>query len=596
MGFYEFKEEDAIAFARHVNIKTKIVRDELVFEKCPYCGNSTTKRFKFAINLKSGLFNCFRGSCGAKGNMINLSRDFDFRISNEVDRYYNIQNTNGEFRKFKDAHRVTESRDEAVAYLQSRGISERICRQYEITVCEEQKNVLIFPFKDAEGELRFIKYRNVTYQKGDKGSKEWCATGCMPILFGMNHCIDFERLVITEGQMDSLSVAECGVPNAVSVPIGMNGFTWIPHCWDWMQKFKEIVVFGDCEKGRISLADYLKVRFPLKVKVARVEDYQGYKDANDILQNLGKEAVLNVINNAEGVSSKKLKCMSEVEKVDVESVTTISTGIRPIDKILTGGFKVGSVVLQSGKRGNGKSTIASQYAVEGLAQGFNVFMYSGELPDFFVKNWIDRQIYGKNQLTNSEIDKCNDWYRNRLFIYDNNAVVEEESSEYESLLTTMEQAIIQKECKLCILDNLMSALEDCSSNEMLYRSQSNFVGKLAKLAKKYEAVIILVAHPRKSINAEFTNDDVSGSSDITNKVDVVMSYDKVQHKNKEDDDPTERELRITKNRLTGETGTVLLYFEKDSKRITDSSRNFARDYLGNDGFEQINIPEEIPFT
>lgn len=50
--------------------------------------------------------------------------------------------------------------------------------------------------------------------------------------------------------------------------------------------------------------------------------------------------------------------------------------------------------------------------------------------------------------------------------------------------------------KLVCIDNLMTAL-DISMNDDLYRAQSKFVGKLAKMVKQYEVVIILVAHPRK---------------------------------------------------------------------------------------------------
>ena len=101
----------------------------------------------------------------------------------------------------------------------------------------------MFPFKNAAGELKFIKYRNLNYD--GTGNKEWCEKDCMPILFGMNHCSKCGRLVITEGQIDSLTLAECGIENAVSVPMGKNGFTWLPHTWDWIQKFTEIVVFED---------------------------------------------------------------------------------------------------------------------------------------------------------------------------------------------------------------------------------------------------------------------------------------------------------------------------------------------------------------
>ena len=65
----------------------------------------------------------------------------------------------------------------------------------------------------------------------------------------------FDKVIITEGQIDSLTLSECGVENAVSVPTGANGFTWIPHVWDWFSKFKEIVIFGDYEKGKMTLLD-----------------------------------------------------------------------------------------------------------------------------------------------------------------------------------------------------------------------------------------------------------------------------------------------------------------------------------------------------
>lgn len=64
----------------------------------------------------------------------------------------------------------------------------------------------------------------------------------------------------------------------------------------------------------------------------------------------------------------------------------------------------------------------------------------------------------------------------------------------------------------------MTAMDEVNDNNNLYLAQSNFVGKLKKIAVRYDVVIVLVAHPRKSKDA-FVTDDVSGSADITNKVD-----------------------------------------------------------------------------
>lgn len=595
MNEYVFNvEEAAYRFANFINHEAKQRGRELLFRKCPYCGNNTDKTNKFSINLDTGVFNCFRGSCGAHGNMITLSRDFDFRISDEIDRYINRGDYSSRFKVFKDAHRKIESKDKAVEYLKGRGISEEICRKYEITMQNDSENIMAFPFRDENGDLTFIKYRNIEFVKGEtKGSKEFCEKNCKPILFGMNHCVDFGTLIITEGQIDSLSIAEAGLNNAVSVPMGKNAFTWIPHVWDWITKFENIIIFGDCEEGKITLSETLSKRFPDKVKIVKVEDYQGYKDANEILQNFGKEAIWKAIQNAESIVPKRYKNMSKVEFVDIEKTETIKTNLFNVDKILTGGFKVGSLVVLSGKRGNGKSTIASYFAVESLAQDYNSFIYSGELPAHFVRNWIDRQIVGTSPLSNGQINQAGGWYNERLWLYDNDFMSDDDDiSETNALLKTIEEVITRQNVKFILIDNLMTAMDDVATNDALYQSQRKFVRSLSKMAKKYDVVIVLVAHPRKSTQ-NFDNDEVSGSSVITDAADVVMSYDKITDNHDPEFGQSDvRELIITKNRLTGKLGKVKLYYSDASRRISEDRNNFERDYISKLPCKSLNAEQE----
>jgi twinkle protein len=184
------------------------------------------------------------------------------------------------------------------------------------------------------------------------------------------------------------------------------------------------------------------------------------------------------------------------------------------------------------------------------------------------------------------------WYKGRLLVYDDTDLTEDED-ETESLLEIVEEAIIRKNCEMILLDNLMTAMEDgADTNEALYRKQSDFVGKLAKMARRLKVIIILVAHPRKTSN-EIGNDDVSGSADITNKASLVMSYSRITHGGDEPD-PTVRALSVTKNRLTGRLGSVRVYFSEDSKRISDNSLNFDKKYI-QDEFGNTDDDEEIPF-
>lgn len=589
--YYQPSKEDILRFASFTGIRHKVKRDEVTFEYCPYCKSNSKDKETFSINLNTGKFHCFRASCGVSGNMITLSKDFNFQLSEDVDRYINRNYFDNRFRRFKAEH--FESKDPAIQYMKSRGISENTCKKYEITTKADDDNVLVFPFKNQDGEMRFIKYRNMTFKKGDPGSKEWCEKDCMPILFGMAQCnLDNKTLIITEGQIDSLSVAEVGFDNAVSVPTGARGTTWIPHCYDWMLKnFKEIIVFGDYENNMITLSDMIGNRFKrsMNVRVVRKEDYQGCKDANELLNTKGKQAVADAINNAQAMLNSRVKDMADVEYVDLSKKPKVKTLYFKLDDLLKGGMMMGQVVLVTGKRGNGKSTFASQLVCSALSQNYNSFMYSGELPDYWVKSWIDGQIYGNQNLTNSQIKECEDWYRGRLFIYSNEII---DNDETDDLLEALTDTIIKKDIKFAVLDNLMTAI-DAGTNEALYRKQSEFVGKLAKIAKAYEMVIVLVAHPRKS-KTEFDNDDVSGSADITNRVDIVMSYDK---DNQSGDDI--RILKVTKNRISGKLDSFTMYYSDMSKRISDIEGIFGWDYLPhNDQITKVNkseLPDEIPF-
>lgn len=89
MNIYEFDPDDARRFGQEQHIKYQQRGDELQFKYCPYCRNKTDDKNTFAINLRTGQFKCLRASCGAKGNMITLAKDFGFSLGHDVDEYFN---------------------------------------------------------------------------------------------------------------------------------------------------------------------------------------------------------------------------------------------------------------------------------------------------------------------------------------------------------------------------------------------------------------------------------------------------------------------------------------------------------------------------
>lgn len=563
---YTFKSSDVLDFARSIGADVHQKGNELFFRKCPKCHGGRGDKDTFSVNMENGTFKCFRATCDYHGHFVELARDFDFDLGFGERRVYK-----------KLPQKPFVIRDEAIAYMATRGISEATCRKYEITSRKDNKNIIVFPFYDDQGVLQFVKYRNAKFRKGIDKNKEWSEADTMPIPFGMKQCDGFDRLVITEGQMDSLSLAECGIRNAVSVPTGATGFTWVTNCYDWISRFREIIVFGDNENGKITLADGLRARLTMTIKVVRRKDYLGEKDANDILLKYGKAAVIRAVESAEVPRLENVKDLSTVQSVDLNSLQKIKTNIPTIDKVI-GGLIMGQLIVLTGKRGEGKSTFMSQLVCEALEQNETVFIYSGELADYHFKRWLDYQLAGPNNvhgspnaygdfeytLSESAVNAISEWYRGRAYIYDNSWVSEGEN-ELESLTDTIEKAVKQYGIRLVCIDNLMTAMEVVNDGSQLNLAQSNFVGKLKKIAVKYDVAIILVAHPRKS-NEAITNDDVSGSSDITNKADIVMSYQRVD--NSED---YNGRLSVTKNRLFGKYAVgdkaVPLQYDDATKRI-----------------------------
>lgn len=612
MRMYEFKEQDAYDFASQQGIEVKRAGDELHFKICPYCRPRPTKGNvrTFSINLKTGQFKCLRESCGVSGNMIQLSRDFDFSLGTEVDEYYRPRK---KYRRLPTPKKPYVPKDPAIRYLESRGISDEVAHKYEITVQSEKENILVFPFYDDRGILQFVKYRKTDFVKERDKNKEWCEKGCKPVLFGMKQCNDkFDCLIVTEGQMDSLSVASAGLENAVSVPNGAQGFTWVPYCFNWVAKFQEIVVFGDFEKGHMTLLEDFQKRFPNKIRHVREQDYQGCKDANELLQKHGPAAVRQAVENAVMVPVQRVLPLADVEDVNIYELPKLKTGIRELDRTLYGGLPFGMVCVIAGKRGDGKSTVASWIMANATEQGYPTFAYSGELPNYLYKSWFDFQIAGRNHITENKTDfgtvnrfitkrnqeLINAWYRDRAYIYDSQIV---DTDEQEDLLKSVTRAIMQYGIRVVLIDNLMTAMYiDERPGTDKYDQQGQFVRELTRIAIRYDVLILLVAHRRKNASSPDANDEISGSGDITNLAGITLSYDRGDKDDIKNGRMTEeqRKLIVAKNRLFGKVnlnGIILSYDEK-SKRVygprDDVNVQFGWDK--SDGFELAG-DMEIPF-
>lgn len=593
---YEFEQTDLLRLVTFVGAETRECGDELQFRYCPYCNGGQNKdKYTFSVNQENGKFNCLRSSCGKQGHFVTLARDVGYALDFGVPLK--------EYRKLPQQE--IHIRPAAARLLAKRGIGEEVCVRYKITVQKDNKNILVFPFYNERGELVTVKYRNAKFRKDIDHNKEWFESGTQPILFGMQEAKNYEKpLVITEGQIDALSLAECGIENTVSVPNGCSSFTWVSHCYEWVNRFPSIVVMGDCENGKITLVDRISKSFKIPVYAVPQDAYYGLKDANDILREYGKETLLNSFFQAKEYIIPHIRRLADVESIDFSTLPRIRSGIRKVDETL-GGFYFGQVVLLTGRRGEGKSTLMGQLILEAIDQGNIVLAYSGELTASHFKNWIDFQAAGANGIVNlgtedypmyrirPEVqEQINEWYRPRALLYDNEAIYDDE---LENLLQTVEDAVVRYGVNMVCIDNLMTAM-DISPRDDFYRAQSEFVRKLKQMAVRHNIVVLLVAHPRKETLGQLTNDSVAGSGDITNRVDTVLIYSRdTQHQ----DGASCGLLQITKNRINGKLivkDPVKLTYSESSKRITETEYPIPKHYGWENKSNWIESEqEELPF-
>ena len=145
--------------------------------------------------------------------------------------------------------------------------------------------------------------------------------------------------------------------------------------------------------------------------------------------------------------------------------------------------------------------------------------------------------------------------------------------------------------KVFVIDNLMKIdLKDSYKNE--YMAQKVFVNKLKNFARKYNAIVHLVAHPRKPQqgSAKVTKFDVAGTGDITNLADYAIAIKKNTEKEKRNDQTLkDAYVEILKDRMRGYEFGVDLNFDRDRRRFYLNNQELNNDYGYTNGYDLVQI-------
>ena len=565
-------------------VKNKIALDlGLKFKnnKC-LCFLHSESNPSMSFDVKKKKFKCF--SCGQSYDIFNHYQQY-YNLSfleavKSIVRDFNLNidvTINESDRKPKKPPTKHENYNKNIlTYCEKRNISKDTIDYVGV---KENNNCVVFEYRNELGEHLANKYRKT---KKSEGPKMWFEKGTnVNTLFNMDKVNLSEPLLITEGEFDCLSAIESGFKNAVSIPSGVNSTNeWITSNWTFIEQFEEIIIWFDNDEAGIKGSREVFNRLPNKsVKIVRCEVAN---DINELLHKYGKLAVLKQIEKASTPTLEGVATLDMIEDFDVHEAETLKLGIDDIDADLVG-MVFGSLNVLSGRNGSGKSTILNQiYIAEAIAQGYKTFLFSGELIGGNVKYWLLQTLANEEQfaeytakdghkykkVTIQSKEKIVNDMKDRFFLYD--------SDDYRIEAIIEKMTILAKRygVRVFVIDNLMTVE---SSLKDKYEAETDIVKKLKNFAKKYNAIVHLVAHPRKSMNDEIEKDDVAGSANITNLADYVTTISRAK------DDVVEYDaiLKILKNRHTGVNVGKRLMFNIERKRFysSETEKELNKRYL-----------------
>lgn len=494
-------------------------------------------------------------------------------------------------------------------YLGRRKISKETIDYADVR--QDSGGNIVFNYYDTNDVLKMVKYRPSRVIK-DGENKMWCQKGAdtTPLLFNMNRINVTEPLIITEGECDALALIEAGCRNAVSVPLGAKNHAWIEECWDWLEQFDTIIFCGDNDDpGRKMIKEVAPRLGTWRIKVAELptectlDNGKKFviKDANDALFGLGKDALRFAIMNAKDTPVPSAIDFADIPDVDLNEVDGIQIGNEELDEVLLRLF-YGSFNIVSGRPGAGKTSFLYQVICGAMDDSVNCWVYSRELNTWLSRNWLMHILAGNRNVSECVDSKSNakyyvvpketkktisEFYRGRLTFYRDDF-----PNDYESILQAMVDNRRKYGARVFLLDNLMT-IDLGGNDENTNERQTSFVNSLIQFSVKYDACVILVAHPRKMADtlADVDIYDIAGSSNIINLAHRAIGLRRVSDKeregimNKRGDgwekppNPFSVMSTIVKDRLRGMAGKqVGLHYDKPSRRFFTNPKEYDRQY------------------
>lgn len=417
---------------------------------------------------------------------------------------------------------------------------------------DENGTILVYPYTENGVEV------NAKYRGPQK--RFWQKTGGKKVLWNRDILEDpslqdgSHPLVITEGENDALALMTAGYPFVVSVPDGAppardkqgkliavpettydidpdndDKYAFLLNDWELLAKVKTIVIAADADEPGMRLSKELVRRLD-RVRCKFVSYPEGCKDINEVLAAHGTKAVLDMIANAKPFPVSGVYAYSDLP--DEAPIETVTTGWPSVDEYLMPYTPAFMVV--TGLPNHGKSTWTVQLVTQlAMWHGWNVGIASFEMR---IKPYVTNQIrntFVSRRLAAATPDArlAPDTFMERRFCFIAPDPEEDVQHDLDWLLDRLATAVIRHGMKVALVDPWNEIDHRRERDETLTEYVGRAIRKLKIFAKRYDVLLIVVAHPDKSSRNRDPDmiglADISDSAHWANKADIGVTIGRI---------------------------------------------------------------------
>lgn len=463
--------------------------------------------------------------------------------------------------------------------LGKRKIPESITKQYRYGIGEDKHGVTCqianYYNKDKELVAQKLRYPDKTF-KFIGNPKEAMLFGQQ--LWGTGG----KKLVITEGEIDALSVATAfdGKYPVVSIKNGAHSAKReITQNLEWISSYDEVYLwFDNDEPGRAAVNDCVRLLPIEKVRIIRHSDY---KDANEVLVYTGKSGVINTFYNAEKYKPDDIVTPLDLLDTVAEPVSMgFSYYYDKLTKLLYG-RRFGEVVTVGAGVSIGKTDFVMSQIAFDIKQGWKVatFMLEQSTKETLLR--VAGKVDGVHyHLPNVEFNKDTllktiESFQDNLFMFDNFG-----SNDWETISEKIRYMYHNFGCRIFYIDNL-TALNAHASDER--RNLDGLMADVAGLAKELDIWVLLVSHlnPPKSGASHEAGGKTEQAQFTGSRAIMRWSYAMLGiERNTLHEDVEERNkglIRVLKDRFSGSaTGmTVGFRYDRDTGIVYEIDEDFT---------------------